>query len=80
MNHTTTRPVLDSAMLRAEFDRRAGGLRTITNKLTGETYAGAGDTLAVATTTFCRPQAAMRQVAWSATAISRLKSLMNAVR
>ncbi len=59
---------LETAALRLEFDRAAGGLIAITNKLTGETYAVSGDAFAVETTAFRRAQAEMRQVAWSATA------------
>jgi hypothetical protein len=59
---------LETAALRLEFDRAAGGLIAITNKLTGETYAVSGDAFAIETTAFRRAQAEMRQVAWSATA------------
>ncbi|MDA1088385.1 MAG: hypothetical protein O2901_15395 [Verrucomicrobia bacterium] len=62
--------LLETAALRMEFDRAAGGLSAITNKLTGETYAVSGDAFAVETTAFSRTQAEMRQVAWSVTADS----------
>lgn len=60
--------ILETAALRLDFDRAAGGLAVITNKLTGETYAVSGDAFAVETTAFRRTQAEMRQVAWTATA------------
>jgi len=59
---------LQNAALRLDFDRNIGGLTAITNKLTGETCAVTGDAFAVETTSFRRAQAAMRQMAWSATA------------
>jgi hypothetical protein len=59
---------LENASLRLEFDPAAGGLTSITNKLTGETCTVAGDAFAVETVTLRRAQADMRQMAWSATA------------
>jgi hypothetical protein len=60
--------VLKNAALRLEFDREAGGLRSVTNKLTGETYAVRGDAFSVETTALTRAQNDMRQVQWTATA------------
>lgn len=60
--------VLESTNLRLEFDREAGGLTAIANKLTGETYSVAGDTFAVETTSFRRVQAQMTRVEWAASA------------
>jgi hypothetical protein len=65
MKNTNT--ILENAALRLAFDRAAGGLTAIGNKLTGETYAVSGDAFAVETTAFRRDQAEMRQVAWTAT-------------
>ncbi|OGV60742.1 MAG: hypothetical protein A2498_16965 [Lentisphaerae bacterium RIFOXYC12_FULL_60_16] len=67
MKDNLTRALLENTALRLEFDRTAGGLRTITNKLTGETYAVTGDAFAVETNAFRRPQAEMRQVEWHMT-------------
>jgi hypothetical protein len=60
--------VLENAAMRLEFDREAGGLRSVTNKLTGETYAVRGDAFSVETTALTRAQKEMRQVQWTATA------------
>lgn len=60
--------ILDNAALRLGFDREAGGLRSVKNKLTGETYAVTGDAFAVETTAFRRGQPEMRQVEWTAMA------------
>ena len=39
MTRNEPAPILENAALQLEFDRAAGGLRAIRNKLTGETYA-----------------------------------------
>lgn len=59
---------LENATLRLTFDRFAGGLTAIANKLTGETCAVSGDTFAIETTAFLRTQAELRQTDWTATA------------
>ena len=56
--------VLENASLRLEFDAAAGELRAVRNKLTGETYAVAGDAFAVETTGLRRAQADMRMAEW----------------
>lgn len=68
MNKMITDSILETAEMRLAFDRAAGGLNAITNKLTGETYAVAGDAFAVETTAFRRTQAELRQTEWTATA------------
>jgi hypothetical protein len=62
------RDVIGNAALRLELDRTAGGLRAITNKLTGETYAVSGDAFEVETTAWRRSQADLHQVSWEAEA------------
>jgi hypothetical protein len=60
--------MLENAFLRLAFDRQAGGLAAIINKLTGETYAVTGDAFTIETTAFRRTQGEMRQVEWCAAA------------
>jgi len=68
--HEAMTDLLENAVLNLAFDRAAGGLTAITNKLTGETYGITGDAFAVESARLRRGQAEMPQVEWTTTVSS----------